>query len=371
MSGIRGNEWDTGKRVGYMGYREMSWIRGNGCGLHPDLIPRPHPGMGHPSMGSWVIQAWGPGHPSMGSGSSKHGVILTLGQGHPDLSNHRVGRALFKRLTLHYLRSFQATIENRRMSVDLNLATLMRVIEDAQDKMPEGEYLAAMNALGALHRVVPVPGPVPGPGPAAAAAPVARGGGRGGGVLFGGEAVARSGGDGVPVRVNWRDIMGQESYNVWCNVKFKLAAYKDLSGEAWMGLTQEEQNDLNRRSIEAFVEMCKKKFSNPDRSVIPFISRHSVGAWGCGEEHSTCMWTCVCGYRGKSEHWKKHELSERHQAWAAHRTVSRRTVVAMRKQVERDEAGQFAKFLAPLTGGIRFFTTLQDRNEWVEGAASP
>lgn len=31
----------------------------------------------------------------------------------------------------------------------------MRVIEDAQSKIPEGEYLAAMNALGALHRIVP------------------------------------------------------------------------------------------------------------------------------------------------------------------------------------------------------------------------
>ena len=40
-----------------------------------------------------------------------------------------------------------------RMSVNSNLATLMRVIEDSQDKMPEGEYLAAMNALGALHRI--------------------------------------------------------------------------------------------------------------------------------------------------------------------------------------------------------------------------
>ena len=40
------------------------------------------------------------------------------------------------------------------MAVNKNLATLMRVIEEAQDKMPEGEYLAAMNALGALHRVV-------------------------------------------------------------------------------------------------------------------------------------------------------------------------------------------------------------------------
>ena len=234
------------------------------------------------------------------------------------------------------------------MSVNLNLATLMRVIEDAQDKMPEGEYLAAMNALGALHRVVPAP--------AAAAVPVA--------------AVApRSGGDGGrdggwPARVNWRDIMGEESYDVWCNVKFKLAAYKDLSGAAWIGLTQAEQNDLNRRSIEAFVEMCKKKFSNPAASSVPFISSHSVGAWGYGEAHSSSMWTCVCGYRGKSKHWKKHETSERHQDWAVHRSVSRRIVAGMRKQVARDEAGQFAKFKAPLTGGVRFFTTLQDRNEW-------
>jgi hypothetical protein len=53
----------------------------------------------------------------------------------------------------------------------------MRVIEEAQDKMPEGEYLAAMNALGALHRVVavvPAPAPVvvavvPAPAPVAVA----------------------------------------------------------------------------------------------------------------------------------------------------------------------------------------------------------
>ena len=69
------------------------------------------------------------------------------------------------------------------MAVNKNLATLMRVIEEAQDKMPEGEYLAAMNALGALHRVVgagagapaaviPVGVPVRVPVVAAVAAPV-------------------------------------------------------------------------------------------------------------------------------------------------------------------------------------------------------
>ena len=38
------------------------------------------------------------------------------------------------------------------MSVNPNLATLMRVIEENQDKMTDGEYLDAMNALCALHR---------------------------------------------------------------------------------------------------------------------------------------------------------------------------------------------------------------------------
>ena len=39
------------------------------------------------------------------------------------------------------------------MTVNPYLATLMRVIEDQQDKMTEGQYLEAMNALCALHRV--------------------------------------------------------------------------------------------------------------------------------------------------------------------------------------------------------------------------
>ncbi len=49
------------------------------------------------------------------------------------------------------------------MSVNPNWATLMRVIEENQDKMTNGEYLDAMNALCALHRdatsVVAAPAP--------------------------------------------------------------------------------------------------------------------------------------------------------------------------------------------------------------------
>lgn len=40
------------------------------------------------------------------------------------------------------------------MTVNPNLATLMRVIEDQKHKMSEGEYIEAMNALGTLHSAV-------------------------------------------------------------------------------------------------------------------------------------------------------------------------------------------------------------------------
>jgi hypothetical protein len=54
---------------------------------------------------------------------------------------------------LQYMKYRPRTKKKRNMAtVNPKLATLMRVIEDHQDKMPEGEYLEAMNALAALHR---------------------------------------------------------------------------------------------------------------------------------------------------------------------------------------------------------------------------
>ena len=52
------------------------------------------------------------------------------------------------------------------MTINPNLATLMRVIEENQDKITEGEYLEAMNALGALHRAATLAAPPASPAPA-------------------------------------------------------------------------------------------------------------------------------------------------------------------------------------------------------------
>jgi len=45
------------------------------------------------------------------------------------------------------------------MTVNPNLATIMRVIDTNQHNILEGEYLDAMNALRDLHHVVPQPQP--------------------------------------------------------------------------------------------------------------------------------------------------------------------------------------------------------------------
>lgn len=51
------------------------------------------------------------------------------------------------------------------MAVNPDLATLMRVIDENQDKMTEGEYLEAMNALCSLHRVATSAPPPASPSP--------------------------------------------------------------------------------------------------------------------------------------------------------------------------------------------------------------
>ena len=56
---------------------------------------------------------------------------------------------------MKYSDSNKQRTNERNMAVNSKLVTLMRVIEDNQDKMTEGEYLEAMNALAALHRDVP------------------------------------------------------------------------------------------------------------------------------------------------------------------------------------------------------------------------
>jgi hypothetical protein len=250
------------------------------------------------------------------------------------------------------------------MTVNPKLATLMRVIDDNQDKMTEGEYLEAMNALAALHREVPVQQqqqphdeqapmrPIPvGPPPSYTASAAAG--------LFASRVPEVMGGNITEARA-WERVRN-----------YHPDPFQNrISAEEWMLLNYENRFRLVREATEHYASKKESQHRTPDPKTCPFITRHAVGLWSMEDDGET-RWECVCGYTGKVKNWKKHEQSERHQEWATHRTVSRRKIEKMKAMIRDDEAGQYVRFAgyAPnqarlYPGGIRIYTVWQDKNEW-------
>jgi hypothetical protein len=241
------------------------------------------------------------------------------------------------------------------MTVNEHLAALMRVIEEHQDKMPEGEYLEAMNALGALHRQQEKQAPVhrivinDDPPPSyAASAP-----------LFAEARILPPGMAGNLTELRALDRV---------NSKHPDPFWNKLSPQEWIVLSYETRYELIREATEHYVTQRESNFRNPNPEVCPFIARHAFGMWDF-ENNGHSQWECVCGYIGKVKHWKKHEQSERHQDWAKHRTVSRWRINKMKTTVNDNEAGDFVRYGSgnhadAYPGGIRFYQSCQERNEW-------
>lgn len=250
------------------------------------------------------------------------------------------------------------------MTVNPKLATLMRVIDDNQEKMTEGEYLEAMNALAALHRddtaqqqaaqaQAPIrPLPSFGPPPSYIASAAAG--------LFASQQVPEvMNGSMVEMRA-WERVRNHHPDST----------YNRLSAEQWMQTPYELRFRIVREATEHLVSKRETRHRTPEPSVCPFITRHAVGLWSMEDDGDT-HWECVCGYTGKVKNWKKHEQSERHQDWAKHRTVSRRKIEKMKAMIRDDEMGQYVPFAGYMSnparlylGGIRIYTVWQDRNEW-------
>ena len=249
-------------------------------------------------------------------------------------------------------------------SVNPNLAALMRVIEEHQSKMPEGEYLLAMNALGALHREEEESRRRENEAAAAMAAAVIRP------PPYSAGAAASVNLFSQPHRVNQEEV-GVVDYQAWLRVTRELPDYSQVTLEHWMTVSEQDRTHLLHRATESIAATFERQFRNPDATVCPFIARHSVGSWRFGTDDAS--WTCVCGYSGKSKHWKKHEESERHQAWAEHRTVSRRVVLKMTRQLEEDRIGHLVRFNPTCANrsGVRCFLAHQDENEWTSPEMFP
>jgi hypothetical protein len=227
------------------------------------------------------------------------------------------------------------------MAVNADLAILMRVIEDQQDKMPEGEYLAAMNALGALHREIPQPPPSY---------------------------------DGLLAPLNEQLNILQHALialplnerDRWFQVYDKHSEHRGITPEQWTGLSEDQQNQFLRETAWQIATDNELTYRNPDPKLNPFIARHAMGPWRITGNYT--HWNCVCGYKGKTENWKKHEESERHQDWAKHRTVSRRMIDKMKRTIDQDQLGELIRINPRVEdvwlGGITYFPVNQERNEW-------
>jgi hypothetical protein len=243
------------------------------------------------------------------------------------------------------------------MTVNPRLATLMRVIEDHQDKMPEGEYLEAMNALAALHREIPAAGA----GADAAVEVVAAGP-----PPSYSESVHLFAAAGVEERVDSA---------AWYRVTNEHPQHFGITQDIWTELSQEQRDLMLREATEMVVNNLERRWINPDPEMCPFIARHAVGSWRVGGAEGGVYgdpnWECACGYTGKTKHWQKHEESKRHQDWAKHRTVSQRIITKMKTAVERDEQGVLCRYKPQSRtefGGIRYFPISQERNEWTHPA---
>jgi hypothetical protein len=228
------------------------------------------------------------------------------------------------------------------MAVNPNLAEIMRVIEDNQDKIPEGEYLAAMNALGSLHRELPVA--------VATAAVVAA-------VVAPPRAVVMPPG-----------MEDRAEQAAWYRVASEHPDHFGITPDEWIAFSEEDRNIFVREATEMVANRLEAYCRNPAPEECPFIARHAVDNW-----QMAGVWECVCGYKGYCRNWQRHEQGERHQDWAKHRTVCR-NIERMMCEIRRDERGELCRY-NPLSqtnfSGIRCFITRQERNEWTNPELYP
>jgi hypothetical protein len=226
------------------------------------------------------------------------------------------------------------------MSVNPNLATLMGLIDELQEQMPEGKYLEAMNALRDLHGIVPIPRPPP-PPPVAFRLP------EGGVRLTDRETSLRirlsreieQANERLPrivtclrnpdlwgiVCKDWNkeqtpkieEIRLPTTWGHWTRGSESSLVPRIESW--WMTRGEEHKKYLIQKTLEIRYERVKKDYEenkNPDLAVCPFVSRHAIGKWENPSTNPRAKWNCVCGSVNiLVKNWRQHEVCEKHVKW--------------------------------------------------------
>ena len=224
------------------------------------------------------------------------------------------------------------------MSVNPNLQTLMGLIDELQDQMPEGKYLEAMNALRDLHAIPETRPPPPPPSRERVAVPA-------GHVEMTEQdnrvwqrfyersfrpdalpAILKSLGNRDLWAVVCRDWNKEQTpplpdHELLTSYpRMNRAVRHNPSTEQWWVTRPAEQKlaliheALLRGHTRHTVAFEAEK--NPDLAVCPFISRHSVGKWEDPARNPRSKWNCVCGSVNLlAKNWRQHEVSDKHTKW--------------------------------------------------------
>lgn len=229
------------------------------------------------------------------------------------------------------------------MSVNPNLETLMNLVDELQDQMPEGKYLEAMNALRDLHagRVPPPPRPALRPIPHArfvvpeGCVELTQEENRIYQRVY--ERTFRS--DALPSILQalrshalWRCVCREwnKEQNPPLEPHSILESYPAVSRtmrhnpsteQWWVDRTVEQKIAIIHEALREGYEQMKTAYEeekNPEPEVCPFISRHSVGKWEDPARNPRSKWNCVCGSVNLlAKNWRQHEISEKHMKWVA------------------------------------------------------
>jgi hypothetical protein len=231
-----------------------------------------------------------------------------------------------------------------QMAVNSKLLTLMNVIEELQDVMPEGKYLEAMNALRDLHRTNPKHVDV----------------------------LTVS----YPNRIILTNQEAQAYRLMYTNRQksdVQLAYEKDECGIAttcqrlgisimdWMSM--EDRSYVISQALMSHGNVNRNRMTLPDPSVCPFIARHAVGRWDAPDTPGG-KWSCVCGSTNNlSKYWEKHRNSDRHKDWAKTRFVHGNKINSMMGRFESSTATRKTYLLGwVIREGSPYYC--QTKNEW-------
>ena len=211
------------------------------------------------------------------------------------------------------LQTVAAPVAIANTDIQRHLDAIMAIIDENQDKITDGEYLRAMNALGSLHKHKRT------------AFVAHRAGGGGGG-----------GGGGVEEWLTLDDIVDDdELYDEVMDLADDIVV--ELCGEGSSIYDADDHNMVSRGEEDDVFDLVlnyKPQEGNAGYHATPNMLHCALRMITLrmfkdtyNELETVRPVSCQCGWRGAQGNWDRHVRNARHQRWVAAREENRRAAV--------------------------------------------